>query len=114
MSIGVWFFSSQSNAGVSQDQGISQNNWLLCGLTVAISGDDPGDEIWGVSVLLTEILTDSDRVLVLLGSQEIANAQIPVVQKTCVTQVLMMIKRCNLEYSLRSLFSLGSFWSHFE
>lgn len=45
-----------------------------------------------------EILAGSDMVL--LESQEIANAHMRGVTKTCVTQMLMMIKRCNLEHLL--------------
>lgn len=45
--------------------------------------------------LLKEFLADSDTLLCLLGSQEIADGNIPGVTKSCVTQVLKKIKRCH-------------------
>lgn len=45
-----------------------------------------------------EILADSGMGLFLLWTQKVANKHMPVLTKTCLTWVLMMIKECNLEH----------------
>lgn len=66
----------------------------------SVIGDDPQHEVWVFPGLLLKILVDFDTVRFLLKSQETANAHLSVVKKTGVTQVVVMIKRFNLECSL--------------
>lgn len=65
--------------------------------------DDPRHEVRVIPGLLVKILRDFDIMLPLLDRQEITNGQVPVATKASETQVLMIVKLCNINYLLKKV-----------